>query len=506
MIFYADIFIGYIFIFTFRIVALLPKPTYKSVSLIKKTIPHIFAATLLLLSLISNAQDTITLQKSINLALSNNIVIKNARLGVTFDEYELTQSKNNKLPNLFSNNQTYTYYGRSIDPATNLYANANIIGTNETILSQWIIFQGGLLKNQVTQSLLQIDADKFKSEKIKYDIVFNVIETYLQVLAYQDIVKGYRKQGDLINQTLDKLKANIELGNNKSADIVQLRAQLAYNDLNKIKAENQLELYLLTLKQLTEISSEKEIAVTPPDMSNYGNDNKLYTIDNVYTAAEVSNPDINVAEADKKLAYQAINLAKSKYYPSVVLFGGINTNYSSDIQQLISNNVSFQPVGYLAGNPSQTVLAAVSQPIYGKYAFGAQIKDHLNEAIGVTIQIPIFNRNIAKNSVQKAQVNYEIASNNTLLAKENVKKAITQALSDFKAADKKYAAAQLAYQSSKDVYANVQERYNLGLVGMVDYNTALANIDKAQYELIQAKYEKMFKSKLIDFYSGKGIM
>ena len=473
-------------------------------NLIKKSTQclSVFVASLLYTSV--NAQEVITLQKAIDLSLNNNIKIKNAELNIVLDKKNLVQAQNNKLPNLFSNNQTYTYYGRSIDPATNLYSNSNIVGTNETILSQLVLYQGGLLKNQVIESKLFIEADKFKSEKVKYDIILNVIEAYLQVLAYQDIVKATQQQTDVINQTLNKLQKNIEIGNNKRADLTQLKAQLANSELNKIKAENQLGLSMLTLKQLMEIDVTKNIGVAVPDITNH-TENTQYATDDIFSTAVNINPDVSLAETNKKAAYQSIALAKSLYYPTVILFGGINTNYSSGIKQLVDRNVSFQPIGYLAGSPSQIVLAAIEQPIYGTYSFGSQLKDHLNEALGITLQIPIFNRFTARTSVQKAEVNYQIATNNALLAKENLRKTIAQAIFDLRSAGKKYEVTQLTYNANKDASVITQERYNLGLAGIIEYNTSLSNLDRAQYEMIQARYELLFKNKLIDYYLGKDI-
>ncbi len=451
------------------------------------------------------SQDNLTLQKAIDLALSRNIHIKTAQLNEGFDAENVIQAQNNRLPNLFSNNQTYNYYGRSIDPATNQYANANIIGTNETILSQTVLYQGGFLRKKVLETKLQLDADKTKTARAKNDVTLKVVETYLQVLANQDIVKAAQQQIDLIAQTSLKLQKSIEVGYNKVADVSQLKAQQANAELNKAKAESQLGISMLTLKQLIEADPAKDITLVHPDTGKLSEITTIYNADDIFATALNTNPDARLAETDKQAAFQNIALAKTSYYPTVTLIAGINSNYSSDIKQLIDPNISFQPIGYLASNPGQLILGPISQPIYGKYAFTSQIKDHLNEALGLMIQIPIFNRFTARTNVHKAQIDYQIASYNAQQAKEDLRKTITQAVYDVRSADKNYNLARLTYKANSDAYAIMQERFTLGQVSAIDYNTSLGSLNRAEFEMIQARYELIFRSKLIDYYMGNMI-
>jgi len=76
---------------------------------------------------------------------------------------------------------------------------------------------------------------------------------------------------------------------------------------------------------------------------------------------------------------------------------------------------------------------------------------------------------------------------------------------DVHAAEKSYASAVETYEANKEAFNTIQQRYNVGLVNSVDYNTSLTNYDKAQNDMIEAKYTVIFRSKVIDYYLGNPI-
>ena len=146
-----------------------------------------------------------------------------------------------------------------------------------------------------------------------------------------------------------------------------------------------------------------------------------------------------------------------------------------------------------------------AQSIYGPYPFTSQFGNNFNQSIGVSLQIPIFNRYQARTNVRKAKLNYENAELSTQIARNNLSKTIIQAILDLQAADKQYQSATQTYQANKDALNVTQQRYNVGLVNTLLYNTALTNYNKAQNDMIQAQYTVIFRSKVIDYYLGNPI-
>jgi outer membrane protein len=198
-------------------------------------------------------------------------------------------------------------------------------------------------------------------------------------------------------------------------------------------------------------------------------------------------------------------VAEGNYYPTVSLFGSVGSNYSnSQTQQVVGTTQALVPVGSVQGT-NQVVVAPITQPVYGPYSFGSQFGNNFNQSVGLSVQIPIFNKYMARTSVKKAQLNYQNAELNTRITKNNLSKTIIQAILDLQAAEKQYQSSLQTFQANKDALNVTQQRYDVGLVNSLDYNTAVTNFNKSQNDMIEAKYSVVFRSKIIDYYLGNAI-
>ncbi len=453
----------------------------------------------------ATAQQVIPLQKAIELSLERNLQIKNAQLNESIDAENLKQARYNRLPNLTAGPQASFNFGRNIDPSTNQYINQHVFGLSGSINSQVLLYQGGFLKNEILENKLLLDVDKSNTSKLKNDLILSVVTTYLQILSNQDLLKAAIQQVDIAKLTLDKVQQNFDVGNNTLADLSQAKAQLSNADLNQTTAQNQLDISVLALKQYMEMNPKTDIAVEKPDISKLTDVKTQYDAQEVFSSSVSVNPDVHLAELQKQAAYQNINIAKSYYYPTLSLSGSLGTNYSDARQQVTGQTTAIVPIGFLASNPSQSILTQIYSPTYGKYPFTNQISDNLNEAVGVSLQIPIFGRFSTRTSLRKAKINYQIAEVNAQFAKNTLNKTIVQAVLDLRAADRKYYSAQQTYQAYKNANNAVQQRYSVGLLSSLDYNTSLTNLNKSEFDMIQARYEVIFKSKVIDYYLGNPI-
>lgn len=459
------------------------------------------------LSFGANAQEVISLQKAVDLALDRNLTIKQSQFTEALDDETLKQSKYNLLPNLTAGPQGSFNFGRNIDPSTNQFINQRIFALSGTISTQATLFQGGQLRNTVIQNRLLLDADKTATSKVKNDLILNVVTTYLQVLTNQDLVKAAQQQIDVSKITLDRAQKNFDVGNQTLADLSQAKATVSTADLNYTNAENAYEISLLTLKQYMEMAPQTEIAVEKPDISKLTDIQTLYNAEEVLKTAELVNPDVLLAEQREKATQQGIKIAQGNYYPSVVLFGQLGSNYSDARTLLggITPTGRIDTVGFVNGNRNQPATLPQFAATYNKYPFFKQISDNFNQAVGVTLQIPIFNRFSARTSVRKAKIQYENARVTSQLARNNLSKIIYQAVLDVKAAEKSYLSYTQTYQANKDAFNIIQQRYTVGLVNSLDYNTSLTNLNKSQFDMINAQYMVVFRAKVIDYYLGKPI-
>lgn len=459
------------------------------------------------LSFTANAQEVITLQKAVDLALERNLTIKQSQFTEALDNETYKQSKYNQLPNLTAGPQASFNFGRNIDPSTNQFINQRIFALNGTIQSQATLFQGGQLRNTVIQNKLLLDADKTATAKVRNDLVLNVVTTYLQVLTNQDLVKAAQQQIDISKITLDRAQKNFDVGNQTLADLAQAKAAGSTAELNYTNAENALELSLLTLKQYMEMTPQTDITVEKPDISKLTDIKTLYNAEEVLKTAMAVNPDVLLAEQREKATQQGIKVAQGNYYPSVVLFGQLGSNYS-DARTLFGGAIPtgrVDTVGFVNGNRSQPATLPNFKAVYNKYPFFKQLSDNFNQSIGVSLQIPIFNRFSARTSVRKAKIQYENAKLTSQLARNNLSKIIYQAVLDVKSAEKSYLSSAQTYQANKEAFNIIQQRYTVGLVNSLDYNTSLTNLNKSQFDMIEAQYMVVFRAKVIDYYLGNPI-
>jgi outer membrane protein len=453
----------------------------------------------------TKAQEKITLQMAVDRTLANNLTIKQAQVTESIGTLDLQQSKNNLLPSLNASTQGGYNFGRSQVAGSFTYTSSTSLNANGSAQLQLTVYQGGQLRNQIIQNRLLLDVNKGQTAKIKNDLILSVVTTYLQILTNQDLVTAAKQQIDIANQTLARSDISFKVGNQTLADLSQAKAQVSTANLNLTTAQNQLDLSMLILKQYMEMNPYTPIEVERPDISKLTDIQTIYDANEVVRTALNVNPDIHLAELQQKTYQQAIKLAKGYYYPTVSLYGGLASSYSDRLnQKLIGSTPATQQIGIVQAT-SQSVVAPYQQPIYGPYSAFNQISDNLNQNIGLSIQIPIFNKFNTRTTVRKAELNLQSAQLSTQIAKNNLSKTIIQAVLDLNAAEKQYQSATQTFEANKDALNVTKQRYDVGLVNSLDYNTAVTNFNKSQNDMIEARYSVVFRSKIIDYYLGKTI-
>jgi len=426
---------------------------------------------LTLSSIAANAQEVekVTLEQAVNLTLQNNLQIKQAQNQLTISDENLTQSKFNLYPSVTSSASANRQYGLFFDQQTGRLINSSVDQVNGRLNSSILLFGGGTLMNQIKQNKAFLSSDESNIAKTKNDLSLLVINTYLRVLNSQDLIKASIDQLKLSNQQLEVAQKQFNVGNNTLADLSQSKAQVATNELNLTNSENAYELGILDLKQLMEMAPERNIEVTIPAIADPSSIDYNYVAYEVYTKAVQINPDIKLAEANTQASKFGVNIAKANLYPTLSFGGGLSTGYSS-------------------ANP---------------LSFSEQFTDNnFGQFLGFNLTVPIFNnyRNRANYNISK--IRFENAKLSEQLAKNNLNKIINQATQDLKSAVKSYSATKSAFDSSKEAFNVIQQRYDVGLVNVIELNTSQTNYNKAEFDFIQAKYNIIFRQKVIDFYLG----
>lgn len=432
----------------------------------------------------STAQEVITIQEAIDKTLNGNLQVKQSKLSESLSEENLSQSRYDLLPNLNNSNSYNVNFGRSLDQSTYTYNNRQFSSYNGSLSTGVTLFQGFQKLNQIKQNKLLFTADKTNTEKIKNDLILQVITAYLQILYNKDLLKAANQQLAVSKQQLDVQQQLLDVGNKTLADLSQAKSQLATSELNKTNAENTLTISYLTLAQLMEIPSSSKYEVQAPVLSSFNKPSTNYNPDQVLENALTFFPDIKLAAIKSEAAKKGIDVAKGSYYPKLTFGGSLSSNFASTGVRILPGGV----------------------PDPSAYRFFDQIKDNFGQSFGFTLSVPIFNGFQARSGVRKARINYLQSQTQEQLAKNNLSKVIYQAVADLKAAESRYSSTTNAFIAQKDAFHVIEQRYAVGLVNSLDYSTSQTNMNKAEIDMIQAKYDLLFRAKVIDYYLGKQII
>lgn len=437
------------------------------------------SALLLALSFSQNvkAQDVITIEQAVENTLKNNLNIKQAAFSASISEEDLRQSKNALLPTVNGSINQSMQWGRS-QQVSGLFENTQNYNLNPNVNANVSLFGGGTKINQIKQNKFLLDASKTNVDKVKNDLILQVVTAYLQVLNNQDQVKATQQQLEVANATLKREQVLLDAGTKTLADISLAKSQAATAELNVTDAQNQLAVSYLTLGQLMEIQPPMTFKVQPPLVNEIENLKTSYVPDDIYKQAMDTFPDIKLAWNYTKAAEKAVNVAKGSFFPQISFGGGLGSAY------------------YYQFNASQ---------FRQNSSLTDQLADNFGKFVSMGIQVPIFNGFSTRSNVRRAKITLMQRKTDEALAKNNLIKVINQAVVDLTAAKSRYASTQNAFLAQKDAFYAVDLRYEQGLVNSLDYSTAQTNRNRAEIDFILAKYDLIFRAKVIDYYLGKQI-
>ena len=453
----------------------------------------------------SVGQEVITVQQAIEKTLANNLQIKQSQLNESLSDENLRQSKNALLPTLNGNGGYNVNFGRSVDPSTNQFNSQKFSSFNGGISTGVDLFQGFQKINQIRQNKLLLDVDKTNTEKVKNDLILQVVTSYLQILYNKDFLTAAQQQLAVAEQQLRREQELLDVGNKTLADLSQAKSQVATAELNVTNATTDLTISYITLAQLMDIPSSTAYAVSAPVLESFNKPTTNYDPEEVYNSALKLFPDIKLAALRSEASKAGINIAKGNYYPTLSFGAGLSTNYSSGrdrVLQVVPNG--FREIGRTQAGES--VLSPDFTTLTDTYRFNDQLRDNFGQYVGVSLRIPIFNGFSARSTVRRAKINYLQSQNEEQLAENNLNKVIYQAVADLKAAESRFTSTTNTFLAQKDAYNVIDQRYEVGLVNSLDYSTAQTNLNKAEIDMIQAKYDLLFRAKLIDYYLGKQII
>ncbi|MBN1924520.1 MAG: TolC family protein [Prolixibacteraceae bacterium] len=433
----------------------------------KKILLIVFAG---LLFFQANAQEKWSLQKCIDYALANNIVIKQYQINTEYRENLLDQSKNNRLPDLSANISQGFSFGRSLT-IDNTYDNYTSSNTGLSASTSVLLWRGGTLNNTIKQRDFELKSSLENLQKAKDDITLNIASGYLEILFSKELLKVAEAQVEQTQKQIERTRSLIEAGKVAEGALLEIQSQKAREELDVVNRQNNLQIAYLNLAQLLELDDYSSFDIEIPEMPVLKAQATLATSENVYQKAVEMRPEIKSAEYQLKSYESQLKVAEGGIFPT------------------LSASASFYDQ-YL--NTSQAEVPG----------FVDQITDNHRESVGLNLNIPIFSRLENRTNISNAKLqlkNQELELEST---KKDLRRQIEQAYTNAVAALKRYNANTTAVNSMKESFRYIEEKFNVGRVNSVEYNDAKTKLAIAESDLIQAKFDFIFRSKILDFYNG----
>lgn len=455
-----------------------------------------------LFSFTTNAQNgkVWTLEECINYALENNISVKQAELTTEINKNAVSSAKGNLLPNLNASASQNFNSGLSFDPTSNDAVRTTLRTNGFSLTSSWVLFNGMQNINTIRQSNLDYLASKYNLEDMKNDISLNVATAYLQILFNKELLRVAESQRDVTQKQLTRMKALVDAGAQPRGSLYDVEAQLAQEEQNVVATQNSLDLSLLSLAQLLQLESTDGFDIVSPEIDVPPRTIINTTSDQIYTTAVENQPDIKSAELGIQSAEKGLAIARGRSYPTLSLTGQISTNYSSQAQQFDGTGTAgTTQIGFVDGT-NQAVLTNTFSPNFETISFSDQFTDNRNDFIGFSLNIPLFSRFQIRNGKRNAKINIEQAKYTLEQNKNALRQTIQQAHADANASYKSYQASQKSITALQEAFKYTETRFEEGLVNSVDYNNAKNNLTNAESNLLRAKYDYIFKVKVLEFY------
>lgn len=431
----------------------------------KKTIAICIAAAF---SLCAPAQRVMTLAQCIDYAVSHNVNVKRYVNNVEQQKVQLSTARNSRLPDLTAGASQSFNFGRGLN-SENAYVNRNTQSTGFNLQTSVPLLTGGRIPNEIAMSRLNLQAATADLEHARQSIALQVAAAYLQAVYAAEVVKVQEAQVAFSKIQEDRISKLFNAGKSPESDVVEAHSQVAQDEMGRTQAKCDYKLAMLDLSQLLELSSPDSIEIVAPQGETSPTLPPLP--DRIFARAEGVKPEIQAEKLRLQAAEKNIRIAKAALYPTLSLGAGLSSEY-------------YKTSGYQASS------------------FSKQLSDNFNKSIGLSLNIPIFNRLATRNSIRQAKLQQSEQALQLDETKKTLYKEIQQAYYNAVNAQAKYESALAARKAAESNFNMMTGKFENGRANATELEEAKTKRANAITSTLQAKYEYILRMKIIEFYEG----
>ena len=429
----------------------------------------IFFVVFLMFSNSLFGQDFMSFADCLDLALKNNLSLKSAVVSGEIATNEYKSSYGKLLPSINATVENKNSWGREIDPDTNLFVDKKIENYSGNIGASYNLFSGFSTLNSIKSAKQDMKINEANIKKIENEITIDLAQKYITILYLQEIILSNQEQIKSSKKQLEVAVLKFDSGVISESEVFKIKSQKATEELNLLTNQNTLADNLISLKQLINISLEKEIILLKPNLERYEN---LEINENQFSLANKAvkiNPSYLMNVLKEKKTRNELSISKALLYPSLSMRFSYGSNYT------------------------------VKDPFV---PFKEQFDANLSKGLRFNLSIPIFSQLENASKIKISKLNYKQSKLETQIEQNRLSKEILKAINDTKTSIKKNESAAIAYEFSKKSYEADALKFELGKININELNITKMNFNNSQAELIQSKYELLYNNALIKFYLG----
>lgn len=435
---------------------------------LRKYISFFVATTLLAFCLPAAAQEKWSLDKCIGHAMEYNLQLKQMQQDKEIAQNNVTQSKLEYIPSVNASMGHNMSWGRSVNlNDLEIVENKLSQSSSLNISASLPLFEGFRRKNTVESNKISMELAQANIEALENDISLTVVRSFLQVLLAKEIEATALRSCQAAAEQVEKTATMVEAGSQPYSALLEVKSQLANENVQLTTARNNTSATLLELAHVMGITHPKDFDIEiPSSIEDEILPLKSEDVSDIFNRTVQLQPSVRKSEISLQQSQTQLKIQKGAALPTLSISAGYGTYYSD------SQNA----------------------------AFFTQFNNNRNPSVGLSLSIPVFNnwRNStavknARSSVRKSEIGQEMAHQELL---KQISTAYNEALGGYE----KLMAAKANKDAAGETFNHTSEKFNLGMLSGTDYTAAKNNLLKAESEYIQSKYQYLFQKKILDFY------
>ena len=429
----------------------------------------IFWALLLTASLVyaqdnTSEKKSFTLEECLQYAESNNFSIQSSSINISTSELSYKQAKMNIAPSVLASATQGFNFGN--------YEKSVGWNGNYGISAGMTLFNGLSNANKIKQNKLNVEQSQLSLESSKNNIRVAVIQAFLAIMMNEELL-GYQQQVlTASREQMEQGRQQLDVGQILESDYKMLQAQYTSDLYNIENTKNNIQANYLTLKNLLSMNPSTEISITLPDSATLFKSLELPSLQELIERSTNYLPELKMSENDIASAEYDVKIQKANYYPTLTANASISTGYNGS--NLTAPNT----------------------------AWGTQLWHGLGENIGLSLNIPIYQRGSVRNSVKLAEYRaqqVELQNKETIY---KVNQELQQIYLDVTKSQNNFISAEAKKDAYLANYKTYSLRFKYGSVTAVDLIQQQTNFLNQLNLFMQAKYSYVLQRKILDVYMG----